>query len=57
MEFERPVTEDKQLTEQIVYSRLPKDYFMEDAQEQVDVDIAINDIKQLRQGFISYVNE
>ena len=30
---------------------------MEDAQEQVDVDIAINDIKQLRQGFISYVNE
>ena len=30
---------------------------MSDAQEEMDIDIAINDIKQLRQGFISYVND
>ena len=30
---------------------------MADAQEQMDIDIAINDIKQLRDGFISYVND
>ena len=48
---------DEQLTEQVVYSRLPKNYFMSEAEEQMDIDIAINDIKQLRQGFISYVND
>ena len=25
--------DDKQVTEQVVYSRLPKNYFMEDAEE------------------------
>ena len=30
---------------------------MSEAEEQMDIDIAINDIKQLRQGFISYVND
>ena len=39
---------DEQLTEQVVYSRLPKNYFMSEAEEQMDIDIAINDIKQLR---------
>lgn len=30
---------------------------MKAAEEQMDIDIAINDIKKLRQGFISYVHE
>ena len=38
----------KPVTEQVVYNRLPKDYFMEAAEEQMDIDIAINDIKKLR---------
>ena len=45
------------MTEQVVYNRLPKDYFMQDAEEHVDIDIAINDIKKLREGFVSYVND
>ena len=49
--------EQPQISEQVVYNRLPKDYFMQAAEEQMDIDIAINDIKKLRQGFISYVNE
>jgi len=48
---------DGQPNEQIVYSRLPKDYFMQAAEEQMDFDIVVNDIKKLREGFISYVNE
>ena len=45
------------MTEQVVYNRLPKDYFMQAAEDQMDIDIAINDIKKLREGFISYVND
>ena len=45
------------MTEQVVFSRLPKDYFMGEAEEQMDIDIAISDIMQMRQGFLSYVNE
>ena len=52
------VTQKKNtVTEQVVYNRLPKDYFMQAAEDQMDIDIAINDIKKLREGFISYVND
>ena len=30
---------------------------MQAAEDQMDIDIAINDIKKLREGFISYVND
>ena len=44
------------MDEQFVYSRLPKDYFLADAEEQIDIDVAIDDIKQMRQDFMEYVN-
>lgn len=40
-----------------MFNRLPKNYFMADAEEQMDIDIAINDIKEMRQGFLSYVHD
>ena len=45
------------MDEQFVYDRIPRDYFMQDVEEQqMDIDIAINDIKQMREGFIEYIN-
>jgi len=55
VDLEKP--DQTKLKEQVVYNRLPKDYFMADAEDQMDIDIAVNDIKQMRNGFISYVNE
>ena len=41
----------------MVYNRLPKNYFIQDAEEQMDLDMAMNDIKKMREGFVTYVNE
>ena len=42
---------------QFVYSRLPDNYFMKDAEEQKNLDLAMNNIIKEREEFINYVQE
>lgn len=44
------------LDEQFVYERLPHDYFLGEAADQMDVNMAISDIRNMREGFIEYFN-
>ena len=54
-----PIEELKEpiVNQQVVYNRLPQNYFMQDAEEQMDLDMAMSDIKRMREGFVTYVNE
>ena len=44
------------MNDQIIFSRLPKDYFMQSS-EQLDLDAAVADIKKMREGFVSYMRD
>ena len=60
--FGGPVAQEEEtaqsmVNQQVVYNRLPKNYFVQDAEEQMDLDMAMSDIKRMREGFVTYVNE
>ena len=41
--------------QQFVYSRLPENYFVKEAEEQKNLDQAMDNIIRQREGFINYV--
>lgn len=41
----------------VIYNRLPKNFFVQEAEEQFDLGQVMASIKQMRHDFVGYMNE
>ena len=49
--------EELQFTEDVIYNRLPKNFFVQEAEEQFDLGEVMANIKKMRAEFVGYMNE
>ena len=45
------------INEQVIFSRLPQNYFVKNQDSPGNFDSAMNDIKQMREGFMAQLSE
>lgn len=48
IEQEQQAPAQEQLTDDVVYNRLPKNFFVKDVEEQLDLDEVMESIKRMR---------
>jgi hypothetical protein len=44
-------------TDDAIYNRLPKNFFVQEAEEQFDLGEVMASIQRMRQDFVGYMNE
>lgn len=45
------------MTDDLIFNRLPKNFFVQEAEEQLDLDEVMESIKRMRADFVGYMNE